>query len=60
MRQFMLCVRMFYYVMIRIIENRHHNSIIIGHADVVNFYYFFTIFGFFSRIFYALLARVLA
>ena len=46
MRQFMLCLRMFYYIMIRIIENRHHNSIIIGHADVVNFYYFITIFGF--------------
>ena len=59
MRQFMLCMRMFYYIMIRIIENRHHNSIIIGHADVVNFYYFFTIFGFYPT-FYALLVRVLA
>ena len=46
MRQLMLCLRMFYYIMIRFIENRHHNSIIIGHADVVNFYYFFTISGF--------------
>jgi hypothetical protein len=47
MRQFMLCLRMFYYIMINIIENRHHNSIIIiGHADVVNFDYLFTSFVF--------------